>query len=448
MADITVKQGHTIKLEGRPDETIVDAPLPDRVAVQPPDFRFLRPRVKVKEGEPVKAGTPLFESKDDTRVVFVSPASGKVAEIKLGARRRVLEIIIERDGKGESEGGEALGAEKAAKLERKDIIERLLKGGLWPLIRQRPFSCIADPDAEPVALFVSAMSGDPIDPRPEVILQGQEEDFFLGLEILKKLSKGETHLCISDRAKCKALTQAPGVRTHRFSGPAQAGSAGVQIYHVHPPSGAESVWYVGPQTVLMVARYFRDGKWPTERIVAVGGPGVKERKYFRTRFGASVASLTQGGTSEGAMRFVSGGVLTGRAVPERGYVGFYDRSLTVLPEGRFKELLSFMRPGFGKYSLSRTVVESFFPKQDYALHTNRNGGLRNFVMTCIYKDICPVDIMADQLAKCLLAGDIEEAEKHGVLDCAECGLCSFICPSKTEIGTIIENGLGVIRKGG
>ena len=33
----------------------------------------------------------------------------------------------------------------------------------------------------------------------------------------------------------------------------------------------------------------------------------------------------------------------------------------------------------------------------------------------------------------MLAGEVEESVEHGLLDCVECGLCSYVCPSKLEL---------------
>jgi Na+-transporting NADH:ubiquinone oxidoreductase subunit A len=33
----------------------------------------------------------------------------------------------------------------------------------------------------------------------------------------------------------------------------------------------------------------------------------------------------------------------------------------------------------------------------------------------------------------VLAGEFEEALEHGLLDCVECGLCAYVCPSKIDL---------------
>ncbi|MFH2203883.1 MAG: Na(+)-translocating NADH-quinone reductase subunit A [Elusimicrobiota bacterium] len=448
MTHIEIDNGLTLPLAGRPEPQVMDGPSTTRVALQPPDFRYLRPRLKVREGDSVKVGTVLMEDKDDTRIRFVSPGGGKVVQIRYGERRKPLEIIIETDKDEKYEEFEKLTSEAARKLERAQISERLLAAGLWPMIRQRPFSRIAQPDVAPKTVFVNAMAEDPFDVDPNAIIAEQGDMLQLGIDLLGKLTDGGVHLCIGGGASAKPLVNARNCEVHRFSGPYPVGSPAVQIYYVAPPQARETAWYVSAQNAVAIARFFTTGRYPIERIISVCGAAAKERFYFRSRVGASVDSLTQGKVEPGELRHVSGGILTGRRIDKNGFIGYYDTVLYVIKEGGERELLSFVRPGFDKFSLSRTFMSSLVPGGSWALDTTLRGSIRNFVMNGIYEDLCPVDILPQYLAKSILAGDIEETEKHGILDCAECGLCTFVCPSKIEIGEIISRGLNALMKEG
>lgn len=448
MSVITVSKGHDLRISGIPSKDIQDAPRPAHAALQPPEFRYLRPRLKVREGDSVKIGTPLFESKDDPRIVFVSPAAGKVSPVRFGERRRLLEVVVELGGEESFEEYGALTRDEARGLSREALVDRLLKMGLWPLLRQRPFSKIADPDGRPAAIFVSATAAGPCEPDADRVLEGREQDFQLGLDLLKKLTEGPLHLCCAEHSEAKALIEAKGVSVHRFNGKHQAGDAAVQIYHVAPPSPKAPVWYLGYQDLLTISRSLAAGRLIAERVVGFGGPGAAEPKTLRTRIGASVESITRGKVRSGEMRYVSGAVLNGTAVDAAGHLGFYDSSLIVLPEGRGRELLGFARPGFGRYSLSRAWISAFFPGGEHDFDTNLGGSRRNFVLQGVEEDLCPVGIWPQQAAKAVLAEDFDEMEKHGVLDCAECGLCTFVCPSKIEVAGILRRGIDMIHKEG
>ncbi|MEE8425164.1 MAG: 4Fe-4S dicluster domain-containing protein, partial [Elusimicrobiota bacterium] len=276
----------------------------------------------------------------------------------------------------------------------------------------------------------------------------REVDFQLGLDLMKKLADGPLHLCCTEFASTKALIEAKGVSLHRFNGKQQSGDAAVQVYHVAPPGPKETVWTVGYQDLLTISRSLSAGHLVAERVVGFGGPGASEPRTLRTRLGAAVESVTRGKVRAGEMRYVSGGILNGTAVDAAGHLGFYDSSLIVLPEGRGRELLGFVRPGFGRYSLSRAWISSFLPGGEHDFNTNLGGSLRNFVLQGVEEDLCPVGIWPQEAAKAVLAEDFEEMEKHGVLDCAECGLCTFVCPSKIEVAEILRRGIDMIHKEG
>ena len=64
------------------------------------------------------------------------------------------------------------------------------------------------------------------------------------------------------------------------------------------------------------------------------------------------------------------------------------------------------------------------------------GANRACIACSACPDVCPVGILPQFLAKSLYNNDIEGALELGLLDCAECGLCSHICPSKIELTAI------------
>ena len=94
---LKIKQGADIKLVGEAEKILADAPLSDTVALKPTDFAGLTPKLAVKEGHEVKAGSCLFFDKNNPKVKFTSPVSGEVAEIKRGAKRKILEVIVLAD---------------------------------------------------------------------------------------------------------------------------------------------------------------------------------------------------------------------------------------------------------------------------------------------------------------------------------------------------------------
>jgi len=109
----------------------------------------------------VVAGTPLFYDKYRDNIIFTSPVSGKVEAIRRGAKRRLLEIIINSDGKNETID---FGKSNINDLKREAVVEKMLTSGVWPLLRQRPYSVIANPVDVPKAIFVAAYDTSPLAP--------------------------------------------------------------------------------------------------------------------------------------------------------------------------------------------------------------------------------------------------------------------------------------------
>lgn len=447
MSVFQIKKGKDINLAGKAAKEIEAIALPPKVALRPSDFRGFRPRVLVAPDDLVKVGTPVLEDKDHPEIKIASPVSGKVAAVNRGEKRVLLDVVIVPDGKQEALPFKSYPAERTETLARHEIIEHLLSGGVWPCIRQRPFSRIANPRQTPKAVFVQGMNTEPLAIDVDVILQGREKEFQAGLDILAKLTKGGLHLCVSPQAQSRALLQSKRVSFHQFYGPHPAGNVSTHIHHVDPINKGDLVWYVRAEDVLRVAHLFLRGAFSPERFVAVTGVGADNRNYKKTVIGAPVAHLLRKTPSSG-LRVISGSILAGTDVGPEGHVGFYDSQITVLPRGGQRELLGWLWPGFSKYSFSRTFASVLKGNREVSLDTDKHGSDRAIVLNHVYDQYVPLDIMTYFLIKAVLAGDIEEAERLGILECDEedFALCTFACPSKVDVGGIIRSGLDVIEK--
>ncbi len=452
MSHFTIRQGRDLRLKGAPDPKVVELSLPVRVAVSPSDFTGLRPRVLVREGDEVSAGTPLLEDKNNPAVRIVSPAGGTVDAVVRGEKRSLRAIVIHTGGRqGPPLEFRKFSPQEIQSLAAETVIEHLLETGLWPCLRRRPFSRVADPGILPKALFVRAVNTEPLAPSTDVILEGREELFQVGLDIVRKLAEGQTHLCYSDSASARALLEARHVRRHTFSGPHPAGNVSTHIHYIDPVRKGETVWYIHARDVLRIASCFLDGVYPSRVTVALTGEGLREPCHVRTVQGASMKDLVRDKTREGRWRFISGSVLNGRDAGEDGFLSFYDSQVTVIPEGGRRRFMGWLSPGRDVYSLSRTFISSFGPLSGKRfVDTDTHGGRRAIVLNHVYDSLVPLDIMTYFLIRAVLAGDIEEAERLGILECDEedFALCTFACPSKTDVGGIVRQGLNVIEREG
>jgi len=442
MSEYKIKRGYDVPMIGAAERVVEDAGRPEIVSIRPGEFRAVKPKIDVQDGDAVQAGQPLFHDRKRPEIKFPSPGGGEVLEVRYGRRRRCEEIFIKLASEESFAERRSYSADEARRLSRPQIVETLLDGGLWASLRQRPYSVIPDPASDPDAVFIAASDSGPLPFDPSLALDGREADFQLGIDLLSRLTEGKVHLCLAKKgAPARAFAEATGCEKHTFSGPYPSGLIEAQIHYVMPYKKGRKVWYVDCQDVAAIGELFRTGRYPVTRVVAVGGEGADARKHFLTRRGVSADFLLKGSSHPARNRFVSGGVLTGTSVSCESALGFYDSKFSVFPEGDEPEFIGWMKPGFGKVSRFRAYASALLPPRAPHLTANLGGGVRAHVATGIYEDVCAVDILPAYLMKAVLAGDFEEMDALGIHDCAECGLCTFVCPSKIEFGEIIARGV-------
>lgn len=433
MVTVSVKKGYNLNLAGGPSTDLEIIDPPSRVGFHPDKIPFIKPRLKVKEGERVLAGAPLFEDKRDPRVTFPSPGSGRVAAIGYGPRRVVTEIVIELDAHEEYLTLPAFSPEKLAATDRREVVEALLAGSLWAFFRELPFREVPSPAVVPPLIIVSLESSAPFHPAPQVYLKGRESDFEYGLDLLAKLSE---RVLVTAGGSATGIEEIDRHISHTINGDYPADDPGTVLYHIKSTAQENRGWYISGQDLLTLASFMRSGVYPVERIVAVGGPRSRRRKHVATRAGAPVGDLIGDVDIEG-LRLVAGGVFAGYGAGLDAYLGFYETAITLMPAGDPKDLFGFVLPGYRKASRSRAFLSVFNPGP-MVLECDMNGEDRACINCGYCPRVCPVDILPQFLFKAVQADEIEEALALGLLDCVECGLCSFVCPSKIEITDILK----------
>ncbi len=441
---IKIKRGLDIRLKGKAEKVFADAKTPELFAVRPTNFVGLVPKLTVKPGDKVKAGSVLFFDKYRPEVKFVSPVSGEVQVVNRGERRRILEVVVKSDNQNESENFGALDASKAS---REEIIEKLLAAGLWPFIKQRPYDVIANAADTPKAIFVSAFDSSPLAPDYDFIVSGQEKELQAGFDALAKLTSGTVNVGVSDNA-ASPFASVKGVTTTAFSGPHPAGNVGVQIHHVNPINKGDIVWTIQPQEVIAIGKLMLEGIYDASRVVAICGSEVLKTSYVKTKLGAEIAPYVHGNVAEGSLRYISGNVLTGESIDEKGYLGAYHSQITVIPEGDEHVFMGWASPGLKRFSVSKSFFSWLCPKKEYALNANINGGHRAIIMSGQYDKVLPMDILPEHLIKAIITEDLDKMEQLGIYEVAEedLALCEFVCTSKLEIQSILRKGIDIMIK--
>lgn len=444
---IKLKKGLDILLKGEAKRELTQLPLVHAYALKPEDFPGVTPKLLVRVDDEVKVGTPLFFDKYRPQILFTSPVSGKVSDIVRGEKRKILEVVITPEAEQVYETFVVPAVEAA---DREQIKSLLLNAGLWPMIIQRPYGIIANPQDTPKSIFVSGFDSAPLAPDMNFVLENEAENLETGFALLGKLTDGKVYLGLKNGTS-GVLNQVKNAEIRLFEGPHPAGNVGVQIHHIDPINKGDVVWTVDVQHVAMIGRFFRTGKVDMSKIIALTGSETAQPRYFSVITGLPISSIVRQKelrSQTGKVRIISGNVLTGRRVEPEGYLGFYSNQVTVIPEGDTYEFLGWGMPRLNKFSVSRSYFSWLSPKKHYRLDTNMNGGVRAYVVTGLYDKYLPMDIYPLYLLKAILAGDIDKMENLGIYEVIEedFALCEFVDPSKTEMQAIIRQGIDLMIK--
>jgi len=443
---IKLKKGLDIPIKGEAANNLEHIDKPETFAIKPSDFLGLIPKLLVKVGDKVKAGTPLFFDKYQPEVQYVSPVSGEVEAVNRGERRRILEVVIKADQEDLSEDF-LIGDPQD--LSSEAIKAELLKSGLWPAIKMRPYGIVARPADQPKAIFISGFDSSPLAPDYDFIFDEESNAWRTGIDAITKLTSGKVHLGLSVKKENKIFSETKGVEIHYFDGPHPAGNVGIQIHSISPINKGEIIWTLQPIEVIMIGRLFLTGKYDASRIIALVGSEVKKPVYIRFWLGGSLSGLLNGRIAKGNTRIISGNVLTGTTAVKDGFLGFYDTMVSVIPDGNYYEMFGWALPGFGKYSPSRTFFSWLAPKKKkYILDSNTHGEERAFVLSDEYDKVLPMDILPVYLLKAILANDIDAMEQLGIYEVIEedFALCEYICTSKIMVQSIIRKGINSMIK--
>lgn len=430
------------KFSGIPDLSIIQMPEPDTIAVSAMDIPYIRPKLLVKENDPVKTGTPVFCDKRNKCILYVSPGSGIVKKIVYGERRRLKEVVIAldegQDKNPDNTDGviqfETLPFDKIDSVPRSKISKMLQDGGLWQCFRQFPEKDTADEAHKPPMIIVSFNGSDLCSPHPQVVLEDEISFFEYGMTLLKQFTN--RIIVTSRQSSMERLKEFKHHITHTVSDIYPAWDPYVVLYHLKKSKQENSSWCISAEHLVLMAKFLITGQYPFKRIVTVTPPDAK-KPHLLTRQGAPVKDLV--GHLDGNS-LITTGRFNGRAVDPDSHLGFFENTLTLINDNPTEEFLGFIQPGMAKSTASRAFL-SCLTRTPKTVDCNLHGEERACVNCGYCTLICPVDLMPSFIMKTLLSEDIEDALSYGLLDCTRCGLCSYACPSKIELTQILSNGM-------
>jgi Na+-transporting NADH:ubiquinone oxidoreductase subunit A len=444
---IQIKKGLDLPISGAPAMQVETGPPISHVALIGRDYQDMKPTLLVAEGDQVSLGQPLFSDKKNPKVLYTSPAPGKVVAINRGERRVFISLVIAISGSAERTFA-ATAADQLGRLSAEEVEQRLIDSGLWPSFRTRPYSKAPSPGTRPAALFVTAIDTNPLAADPQVAIAARASEFTAGLNVIRHLTAGTLYLCKEPEAR---MTVPAEVSVAEFSGRHPAGLVGTHIHFLERVDQQRTVWHIGYQDVIAIGHLFLTGRLLTERVVALCGPAVENPRLIRTRLGACLSELVAGQLHEGENRIVSGSVLSGHiAADSIDFLGRYHNQVSVLEENRQREFMGWTLPGFKKFSVKNVFASSLLPRRPLPMSTSTHGSLRAMVPIGAFEKVMPLNIKATWLLRSLLTLDADLAQGLGCLELDEedLALCSFVCSGKMDYGHHLRQTLRKIEEEG
>jgi len=446
---IKIKKGLDLPITGHPEQSISAGSAISEVALLGEDYLHLKPSMHIRLEHRVKCGDLLWTDKANEAIRFTAPASGIIKAINRGAKRKLLSVVIETQGDEYLEFAKYHQAE-LNNITREQVVDNLIESGLWPALRVRPTSKVPTKYQQPAAIFVSVMDSNPLAADPMVIIAEKEPAFNHGLSVLKHLTEGELFVCY-DGKKSFSLSKNEVANYQAFVGIHPAGNVGTHIHFLKPVNADRSVWHIGYQDVIAVGELFTTGRLNCQRVISIAGPLVKKPRLVRTIQGANISQLLADEVNPKDERVISGSVFNGHiAVHHRNYLGRYHNQISVLAEGREKELFGWAHIGTEKFSVTRAFISHLNKNKKFDMTTSTHGSERAIMPIGTYERVMPWDILPTQLLRALVVGDTDTAQQLGCLEFDEedLALCTFTCPGKYEYGPILRDVLTTIEKEG
>lgn len=447
-----IRKGLDLPITGAPEQVVGEGRAVSRVALLGPDYVGMKPTMLVKDGDKVRLGQPIFEDKKTPGVIFTAPASGVIEGVHRGAKRVLQSVVIRVEGDEEEIFDVGDG-----RLDATPLREVLVKSGMWTAFRTRPFSRTPAPDSTTRAIFVNAIDSNPLAPLPRVAIQRKPGEFRLGLEALTKLTSGKVYLSTRGGVDIPGA-DTPGITHATFEGPHPAGLVGTHIHMIDPVLSADApVWHIGYQDVIAIGSLLSTGRVDPRRVVAIAGPQAAQPRLVVSRIGADLAELTQDELADPSAetRVISGSVLSGKAAPadlreQLGFLSRFDVQVSLLAEGRRREFLGWHGLGTRKFSIKNVFLSALNRKNRFAFDTNTEGSPRAMVPVGSFEQVMPLDVMPTFLLRALMTRDTDMAQALGALELDEedLGLCTFVCPGKTEYGPLLREALTTIERDG
>ena len=418
---------------------IVPAPLPKEVII-PLGMHIGAPAMAcVAKGDEVKVGTLIAKSSGFVSANIYSSVAGKVTKIDSvfdasGYKKPAIIISVAEEDVWEESIDRSPELVRECSLDAKAIIDKINEAGIVGLggatfpthVKLSP-----PPGSKAEVLIINAVECEPYLTSDHQLMLEHGEEILVGCTILMKALSVNKCIIGVENNKPDAIKHLSGLC-------AQYKGIEVMPLKVQYPQGGEKqlidavlskqvksgalpistgavVQNVG--TIYAVYEAIQKNKPLLERIVTVTGKSLDKPANYLARIGTPLKTLIEasGGIPENTGKIIGGGPMMGKA------------------------LLSADLP------VTKGTSGILLISQEESVRKPMRACIR--CAKCV--NVCPMGLNPTFLMVDTQQQDWERAERGHIVDCIECGSCSFTCPSNRPLLDFIRMGkqqvMGIIR---
>lgn len=418
---------------------IVPAPLPKEVII-PLGMHIGAPATAcVAKGDEVKVGTLIAKNSGFVSANIYSSVAGKVTKIDSvfdasGYKKPAIIISVAEEDVWEESIDRSPELVRECSLDAKAIIDKINEAGIVGLggatfpthVKLSP-----PPGSKAEVLIINAVECEPYLTSDHQLMLEHGEEILVGCTILMKALSVDKCIIGVENNKPDAIKHLSGLC-------AQYKGIEVMPLKVQYPQGGEKqlidavlskqvksgalpistgavVQNVG--TIYAVYEAIQKNKPLLERVVTVTGKSLDKPANYLARIGTPLKTLIEasGGIPENTGKIIGGGPMMGKA------------------------LLSADLP------VTKGTSGILLISQEESVRKPMRACIR--CAKCV--NVCPMGLNPTFLMVDTQQQDWERAERGHIVDCIECGSCSFTCPSNRPLLDFIRMGkqqvMGIIR---
>lgn len=382
----------------------------------------------VEKGAEVKVGQSLTESNGFVSVPSHSSVSGIVKSVEKRPHpsgMNTLSVVIENDNKNE-QIKDILFEENYKDFTTKEILKRIQLAGIAGMggAAFPTHVKLSPPTDKPIdMLIINGAECEPYLTSDHRLMLEEPEKILKGTEILVKVLGAKVSVIGIENNKPDAIKE-----LRRKIGELKLPFR-IQPLHVKYPQGAEKqliksianrrvpagglpmdVGCVVQNVATAAAVYDAVAyKKPLiERIVTITGDGIEQPENLRVPIGTPYSFVFEqcGGLKENAGKIIMGGPMMGLA----------------------------------QSHLDTPVIKGTSGLLVLLEHQSKRNESGPCISCAHCIDSCPMGLLPKMLGQFVKHEKFSDAERYNILDCIECGSCSFVCPAHINLVHFIKYG--------